>query len=378
MRTCQHTGGELPANLYNDPRGRSTHYRYKKPDGKFNTFKATYSEAVAKAAKANSVRGVVPTNRYSLGFWSGEFLEHLESQNPELVAKKGWKDRRHYVELFAQQFGHTRTDQITIAILSPWWDSLSFDVQHNRRSILSKFFIYMMGRGVVAANPFNTNDHEAHLLKKSKPQKSRLPLHESEFWEVYEHADEHVRAAMAISLATTLRRGDVVNLRFDAIVDGELRVTVGKSVGQRGFARASHLAWPLEDHPALRDAINAARERSLTLRRCPFIVAHAKHFRGNGGGLAHEYQCTPEAISRGFARAVKASGLWDKLPAGKRPPTFHEVRGLAIERMIAAGEDIRTVQHLAAHTDESITSGYAANHDPEFETVRVATPVKMR
>lgn len=82
-------------------------------------------------------------------------------------------------------------------------------------------------------------------------------------------------------------------------------------------------------------------------------------------------------MSRGFAAARDASGLFATLPAGRQPPSFHEVRGLAIERMIAAGADVREVQHLAAHTDERITSGYAANHAPEFIAVRMASPVQL-
>jgi hypothetical protein len=376
MRTCRHTGGPLPPNLYNDNRGRPDRYRYRTPSGSMVAVELPYAEAVALAEKANAERSSIPTNRRSVAYWQREFVEYMESQNPELRHKRGWRDRVRYLETFAADFAAVTPERLDVAFLSAWWDAMTFDQQHNRRPVLSKFFVYMMGQGVARCNPFTNRDDVARLLPKAKPRKSRLPLHERDFWRVHELAPEWLQDAMIISLATTLRRADVCALRFDAVVDGELRVTIGKSVGQRGFARASHLAWRLEEHELLRDAINRARERSLRLRRCPYVVATKPARLRTRAGSDHPYRVPNEALSRAFAAARDASGIWEELPAGRTPPTFHEIRGLAIERLLASGADLRRVQRLAAHTDESVTSGYAANHAPEFELVDLVSPVK--
>lgn len=74
---------------------------------------------------------------------------------------------------------------------------------------------------------------------------------------------------------------------------------------------------------------------------------------------------------------MKASSRWDDLPDGRTPPTFHEVRGLAIDLLLKAGIDIKDVQKLAAHTDESITSAYTAQHEPDYVDLGVVVTNKM-
>lgn len=379
MRVCKFTGGELPANLFNDARGRENIYRYRTPQRSDVLIRLPYEQAVAKAISLNKKRAGIPSKRFSVTFWAEEYIEAKERLSPDINSRGGWKNQKSQLRGFAREFAKTPTNSLDIAFLTTWWNSLTYDMQHNRRPTLSKFFQFLMGQGVAASNPFNSTDTAPHLMKRGKPKKRRRPLHLAEFWKVYEHAPQFLRDAMAISLATTLRRGDIVNLRFEDIVDGRLRVTIGKSVGQRGFARASHLAWNLDDHPMLKDVVNASRERSLTLLRCPYIVAHKpakarKRPTANHG--EHRYKTREDALSKAFTAARKASGLWDSLRPGEVAPSFHEIRGLAIERMLAAGETLSDVQHIAAHTDESVTSAYAANHAPEYQTVGIATPVE--
>ena len=45
--------------------------------------------------------------------------------------------------------------------------------------------------------------------------------------------------------------------------------------------------------------------------------------------------------------------------------------GLSIDLLLKSGIDIKQVQKLAAHTDESITSGYTANHPPEYKDLGI-------
>jgi integrase len=376
MRICKHTGEPLPPNLYNDNRGRVDRYRYRTPAGNYTALKNTYREAVALAARANAARDTIPGNRYALPFWSREYIEFTERQTPGLEFKKSWVNRKNQLRTFAEAFAQIRTDRLDISTLSHWWDSLTYDQQHNRRSNLSKFFLYMMGKDVAKSNPFTSSEDVAHLSERGKPSKSRLPLHEADFWKVYDHAPQFLRDAMVVSFATTLRRSDVVNIRFDHIVDGALRVTVGKSVGQRGFARASHLSWSLDKHEALRELVNESRERSLSLKRCPYLIAFQPAKNRARQGNAHPYKVRADKISKAFGKARDASGVWDNIAPGRMPPSFHEIRGLAIERLLAGGADLREVQKLAAHTDESITSGYAANHDPEYASVELAAEIK--
>lgn len=375
--TCKQTGGALPPNLCNDNKGRAGVYRYKRPDGTFKTIRAPYAQACALAVKANKLRAESTAPSGTLRFWVDRFILWSEAQNPALAGKNGWRNRRQALLKFSDDWQHVPIAKHGVHTFAEWWHGLSYDQQHNRRSLFSQFYQWAMSQGATRVNPFNKSDTEAHLIEKKKPAKQRLPLEIGDFWRVHAVAPAHVRTAMLISLTTTMRAGDVVALRFDDIVDGYLRRTISKSVGQRGQMAASHLKWQLEQHPTLREAINAAREESLKHMRCPYIVSRPVVTRRLRDGLTHPNQCAVEHISKGFSAAVQAAGLFSVLPKGRTPPTFHEVRGLAIERLLAAGVDIRNVQTLAAHTDPSITSAYAAGHTPNYLDAGVVMTAEM-
>ena len=73
------------------------------------------------------------------------------------------------------------------------------------------------------------------LYVRAKPEKERSALTLPEFWETYERAGKAgykgLQTAMAISLVTTMRQGDICKLRFDQVVTvGEGSVTGAASL----------------------------------------------------------------------------------------------------------------------------------------------------
>lgn len=375
MATCKHTGLRLSANLVNDERGRPGRYRYKSADGKHRTIicEATdpleaYREACDLADQANELRGINNYSSKSIRYWVDRYVEWMQRQNPRLAGRAGWRNRVSSLKTFAAEHHQLQLRQVSVGALSSWWDRLTYDQQHNRRSNYSQFFQWAMAQGAAMQNPFNTSDAIPHLIQKKKPPKRRLPINNmEEFQAIYRHAEDFVQVAMMISLTTTMRAGDVAALKFSDVVNGQLQRTIAKSANQRGAMAASHHGWDLSVHTKLAQAIRRGRELAFSrLGSPPYIVNKEPRGPKSRKDADHPSQVTANDLSRGFAQAVKACGRWAHLPEGRTPPTFHEVRGLAIDLLLKSGIDITAVQRLAAHTDQAITSGYTANHPPLF------------
>lgn len=360
MAVCKHTGKPLPPNLYNDPKGREGVYRYRRPDGSYKTVRLPYARAVEAARQANAKR---EAPEGTLVYWVEQYRQWQIDRDPRIDGKRGWRDRQRQLERFAQEWKHANPRHLTVSSLSEWWDSLTYDQQHNRRSHFSGFFVWAMGKGVTTCNPFSHRDDVAHLVEKKKPAKQRQALTLDDFWAIHEQAEPHIQIAMMISLTTTMREGDVVGLRFDDIEDGYLCRTIAKSVGQRGASAAAHLKWSLAEHAGLKESVDQARELSMRHRRCPYIVSRPRRRASDrlAQGHTHTHQCGPEHISRGFKKARDATGRWPE-----NGPTFHEIRGLAISLLLQQGHDMAAVQRLAAHTDPAITSAYTAGQAPHY------------
>lgn len=371
MATCKITGLPLPANLYSDPLGRPNKYRYRLPNGKFKPVNGDYAHACAVANAANDKRDTAGCSSKSILFWVNEYIKWMEAQNPGLVEKRGWRDRATSLRKFANETP-VPLAEATVGELSTWWDGLTFDQQHNRRSNYSQFFQWAMSKGAAKCNPFNTSDAVPHLIKKKKPKKARLPLKDmEEFWIVYRHAEDFVQIGMIISLTTTMREGDIADLLLSKnIVDGKLRKTINKSANQRGAMAASHLEFDLKMHAMLGQAIKRARELAFKRSSCPTVLSKHKRSKPRKD-CVHRHQASGENLSKGFTEAVRASGHWDDIEEHRTPPTFHEVRGLIIDLLLKRGMDIKAVMELAAHTDPKVTSGYTANHPPEFREMGI-------
>lgn len=357
MAYCKHTGKPLPKNLYNDPKGRKGVYRYRHPDGRMTVVRLPYKRAVEAARKANKKYNA-PDG--SVTYWVTQFRQWQIDNEPSLESKAGWRNRHKQLENFAEYWSHLSPVQLTVSTMEDWWDSLTYDQQHNRRSYFSQFFQWGMRKGIVKSNPFTTRDDVMRLVERKKPEKQRPALSLTDFHLIHEQAPQWLQIAMDISLRTTMRVGDIAALRFDSVQDGYLQTTISKSVNQRGASAAAHLKWSLEEHQDLKKTIDAAKEVSMRHRRCPYIVSrprvqsHQKPVQGH----THTHQCTPNHISRAFANARGKAGI--------EGPTFHEIRGLAISLLLNDEKDMAAVQRLAAHTDPKITSAYTAGQAPHY------------
>ena len=368
----------LADHLYRDNKGRVDYWRYCLPDGSFTKpFHCTVHEANRKAIDANARRDTwVPPapvdDKVKRGEWRDffdRFIEWREAQDPKLIGTPSWRNRQYTFNEFCRSFADIKVNQITLELMIPWWDGLTHYNQKLRQKELRRFFTWMQRSGhcrKLKYNPFTTQDELPRLETKPKPPKIRSRLSPAGFVSTYQEAGRRgytgLQTAMALSLLTTMREGDCLKLRFDNIHKGVLRVTISKSEAQRGKASAARLQWRLADYPGLAEVINQARERSMQLERCPYIVAWKHKCVRKSKVKTHKYQMLPKKFTDQFAECR---------PDIPNPPSFHEVRSLAASLLSQHGVPVETLQTLLAHGDGKTTLGYLDDHELPYLTVDV-------
>ena len=396
-------GLELPENLYQTPRKEPGKWRYKRPDGSFYTFAATTQDAIAAAQGLNAqfaagAKVTPATNpqygRLSIRRHVEDFIDEREKREPSLRNKTSWSNRKAYLRSYATLNAGKSVSQITLLDVQAWWDTLTGHAQRSRQPEFRRFFNHLLARGLcpkLDANPFSSSDAAPRVEMSAKPAKQRLRLSQEQFWLIYNQAGEKypfLQIAMAISLITTLRRGDICDLQFDEHVIGNLlRKQINKSHAQLskeferrgGHADPANLSWNLDKHPLLRQVINRARELSLSHQRCPSLLSHKYKRRYKSQHRSHPYQVLPKFLSDAFAeiRDETTDTNGKKLFADVQPkhrPTFHEVRSLAGDIYAAAGYSKAQIRELYAHTDESTTAIYLSGHGEKWQEIDIALP----
>lgn len=257
---------------------------------------------------------------------------------------------------------------ITTQVLSQALEPFSPFEHSKARAHLVNFFRWLRARGdypAMAPNP------ASELLTRRLPPKRRARLTLPQFRALYRAAPDWLGDLMLICLHTTLRRDDLVNLRFEQ-VDGEyLETHVRKSEGRVGGPARLRIWLP----PTVHARIDDARERAAHRGDCPFVINHLPR---SVTKLAvetkeHHSQVLPHFASQQFKKLRDVCGVTG--PAGTTPPTLHEIRALSSHLLAQAGHARGDVQTLMAHTDEEMTAWYQAGHETAPTTVRLPLAV---
>jgi hypothetical protein len=378
-------GVKLEDNLYIGIKQRKNHYRYIRPDGTARFFTAnTVHQANERARQANAKREgyqsirVAKTKPTMMLDFIEEYIPYRETHSPRLKTKESWRDRCYKLRKFGREmtlpFSRLARNHIV-----EWWEGLTYYQQKARHAELRKLFNYLMTRELVPNfeyNPFTTSDDRPRLYLKEEPNRTRERLTINGFWKIYEAAGElgyeGLQIAMGISLVTFMREQDVILLRTDKHLDGKvLKCTIGKSAAQKGMAKASRLQWDTNTHTLLKELIDKGKRLGMRNNNCPYIVNHMPKQKRVGKTKDHFAQIAQRRLISMFTEARNATHLWDDLPAGIKPPTFHEIRSLADATASHQGFELETIQHAMAHSDKSQTLLYQANHDLPHEEVNI-------
>lgn len=183
-------------------------------------------------------------------------------------------------------------------------------------------------------------------------ERARLSLDEYRAIGAWSAANQPAWATRAIEIAlvTAQRRSDVAEMKFGNIVEGLLRVQPIKT-------RTTRLAIPLDLHLdaigwSVGDIVACCRDRVVS----PHMVHH-----GRTVGLARAGSpLVADRLSEAFAAARVGSGVALK---SEHPPTFHEIRSLALRLYADQGVN---VQALAGHKDPAMTAIYTYSRGSEW------------
>lgn len=390
---CTHGGILLEDNLYTDMRKRAGYYRYLNANGSFRTFQAaTVHEANEAAKEANELRakGIVDVagnsvpalKRTQLLFHVPRYIEHMEKLNPSLIGNEQWRNVGYAFNQFAQRFDELSS--LEFDAIDSWWNGLTYYQQHMRLAAFRRWFNWLMVKGLAPKllhNPFALSFDQARLTMKVKPKRGRPKLKVSVYRKIHDKAGElgweWLQLAMGISLYTSLREDDVATLRRkENLVDGRLRVVVGKSEAQRGEVYAARREWVLKEHPLLERMIKRCLELCLLHRNCPFLISREpeRWFRYKGFNPHYNHVCQVKAdvISRKFAEARDLAFPDVKFNRKTNPGVcFHEVRGLSSTLYRKAGYTEEQVQFLMTHESPSTTREYQDLDELPFDSVEI-------
>lgn len=164
---------------------------------------------------------------------------------------------------------------------------------------------------------------------------------------------------LLLALVTGQRRGDLVKMRFDDVVDGALRVEQQKEAGKGyGFRVAIPLGLRL-------DAIGMTVGEGIEQCRASGDPGPTMIRKTGGGRL--EVSSLSNAFASCFAAVMGSAD-----PGPRLRPSLHEVRSLSARLYKQQGIDVQT---LLGHKDAEVTAMYVDDRGlTAHEWKRVALP----
>lgn len=353
-------------NVLKDNRNREGYWRVR-IDGRLKTFQA----ASRAEAEVEAQRLYDAAQEYREGAWLkiiNKYITYVERTDAKRVAGPKWKQSKLHLRRFANRMDEVVDPRyVKTTHIQEWWDSLT----RHQQDPIKPWFDKLMNWGIMSDHfAFRVNPG-LHLTKKAMPPKKRQRLTVKGYNQIMNEAlDRGYRGlalAMQISYATTLRRGDVLDLMFDDIVDNGLNVVVGKSMKQRGAYDAARLRWDFNDHPHILELVKQCNMLSIENGNCPYLISHPRRHNQHTVTYNHHLPMNKKLLTEQFTECSKAV-----YPGVDNYPTFHEVRSLAGVMLEVQGIDIDDIRTVMAHTDAKTTAMYLSGHERSFMSVKAS------
>lgn len=343
--------------------------------GKRKRFRADQEELARKAALrlAEWVRAEREIHRLEAGRPTiAALVERWKADRMQFMA---WdtRTRREYLWKFdriARELGERVIDRTDCLFLEEWLNSFcsSTDTFNKWRYALALLWRFAVSRKLARENEAEKIEPRSTSKKLEINHKVRQPLDIEGFKAIHAKAPPFLQLAMELSIVTLQARTEVCNMRHDDFRDGFLFVIRDKVSGDSDMAFIKI---------ALTDELDDIRRRSLRLYgiASPFLVHRPPERRRREwtAGKPHWTYVKPEYLSKAFAKARDATGLYDELKPPERP-TFHEIRGLGSRLYRAAGVPEDAIQALMTHSHKRTTriyleGGKEALTDDDFRAV---------
>lgn len=242
-----------------------------------------------------------------------------------------------------------------------------------------RYVLVLLWKVAVARKLADANEAEKILPRSTSKKlesnrKMRGQLDVPGFKAIHDKAPGWLQIAMEQSLVTLQARSEICNMRHTHYRNGHLFVIRDKVSGDSDMAFI---------RIALTEQLEEIRRRSLSVDSVlsPYLVRRAPDRRRREwtDDKPHWTYVKPEYLSKAFAAARDACGLFAKLNPAERP-TFHEIRGLGSRIYEAAGVSRTAIQALMTHAHKRTTEiyldrGAAALTDSDYVTV--AAPLTL-
>lgn len=360
---------DLPDNLYE----RSGYYSWRNPTtGREFGIGRDRADAIAQAKEANQVleeraRGSlvqrIAEETRTIAAFAPRYREALEARKIATLTRYNRKRVLAHLEhdIGSVVIGPRQEDAANITreisdYLRTIEKSGRLRTAQLYRTVLIDFFSEVAAAGWVAVNPAEVTRVAAAPVKRA-----RLTL--DDYQAIYKSAGDlypWVRRSMEIALVSLQRREDIAEMRFRDVTEGRLMVEQQKSAVDGAPTMRLRIPLELRLHVvtlSLGEIVGRCRGDHVVSRH----LIH--HDRSQGQALAGD-QVHPQTITGAFREARDLAGI--KVPEGKTPPTFHELRSLGIRLYKKQGYD---PQGLAGHRDPDTTAIYLDNRGAEWVDV---------
>lgn len=390
-----------PSNLYATQKRRGLYYYYLRPDlpanhpERYTGFGFVQErEAIDAARQLNQVfgpggdlaakvigkaKGADPAQKTL-----GEYITTFISKTLPARRINGHPMSRHtlteYKRLYRNidaKLGTLPLQTITQADLAAALDELgtTAEVFNKYRTRMTDLYRHAVSDGLVPENlpeKIVPRDKEQKRRKRitlpgDKPGTAALDGIEA-YRAIWAEAERPVQCAMELSLNGLQRREEVHRWRFDWSRDDDdgrhvyIRISKTHKHGISAYIRVP------ESLPVVHSEFGAATLGEL-IKHCRADGIHSPHLVHRlprrvkkAQGREHPFQLTPQQITKGFAAARDAAGIYDHLPRAERP-TFHELLALGEHLREKQGWTPQQIQRLRGHTKESTTKIYLAGHE---------------
>lgn len=235
-------------------------------------------------------------------------------------------------------------ERLTPRDISEWLDRWK-DKKRMRQAMLSTAKVVLgaaIGKGWISSNP-------AGELTTPAPNTLRSRLVLEDFVKIHSQAEAPLKMAMELAIMTCARRGNILRIERKDISDGHLHIEHDKGGLKVRYPMGLYLppvGWTLGDV--------IGRCRTSTLSR--YLIHHTQH----AGQAKPGDKWRDKSIEQMFRNAREAAGI-----LGDNPPTFHEIRSLAIRLWDVEGVDAK---RMAGHKTDQSSALYKDPRGAEWVT----------
>lgn len=379
-RPRSRANGELPDNLYrkSDKRTGKDYYSYKDiRDGSWHGLGSDKEAAINDALALNAaiyatIRSqkllAIQTQATDGATLNRAFLHHMKVCEDRKLAYNTIATRKSQAGAIIAGIGKDR-DIRSITVGDAALLIKKYEAQGKDRTARAIRTAGMeMWKDAIAEGWCETNIWQTTRNPSVEVKRSRLLL--DAFWEIHKYAntltkEPWIARSMELALVSVQRREDIALAEFKASakpimwVDGGMLRVIPQKTEKKSNTR---LEIPLDvtiQGLTLGQVVASCRADNVVSR---YLVHHtAPHAFSKPGDPVWK-----DTISRGFQRCRDVVGIVGE--NGKNPPTFHEIRSLAIREYTKAyGPEV--AQAMAGHKEAATTDIYRDIRGAEWARV---------